>query len=156
MNQQTKVIIIVVSLAVIISLLSSLMINGCVREGKEIMLDTKVNGLTVTYRRTGEDPALILLHAFTQDCLVWRQQLESLSENFTVIAWDAPGTGQSSDPLETFRDKRSPISVVYQIRDAIPGAKLIVITGAGHVNNLKKPARFNTILRNFFLSLSIR
>ena len=34
----------------------------------------------------------------------WRRQLEGLSDEFTVVAWDAPGCGESSDPdpPETF------------------------------------------------------
>jgi pimeloyl-ACP methyl ester carboxylesterase len=67
------------------------------------MLYAEVKGLSVAYQRTGEGPALALLHGFTQDSRVWRPQLESLSELFTVIAWDAPGAGQSPDPPEAFR-----------------------------------------------------
>jgi pimeloyl-ACP methyl ester carboxylesterase len=33
----------------------------------------------------------------------WRRQLEGLSDEFTVVAWDAPGAGRSTDPPETFR-----------------------------------------------------
>jgi pimeloyl-ACP methyl ester carboxylesterase len=33
---------------------------------------------------------------------VWRPQLEALSDEFTVVAWDAPGAGGSSDPPESF------------------------------------------------------
>jgi pimeloyl-ACP methyl ester carboxylesterase len=62
----------------------------------------EVNGLSVAYERTGDGPALVLLHGFTQDSRVWRPQLESLSDEFTLIAWDAPGAGQSSDPSEAF------------------------------------------------------
>jgi pimeloyl-ACP methyl ester carboxylesterase len=40
-------------------------------------------------------------------------------------------------------DKRSPMSVGYQLRDAIPAARLAVISGAGHVSNLEAPAPFN-------------
>lgn len=66
------------------------------------MLRTEVNGLSVAYERTGSGPVLALLHGFTHDSRVWRPQLESLSDQFTVIAWDAPGAGQSADPPETF------------------------------------------------------
>jgi pimeloyl-ACP methyl ester carboxylesterase len=34
---------------------------------------------------------------------MWRRQLDELSDEFTVVAWDAPGCGRSSDPPETFR-----------------------------------------------------
>lgn len=66
------------------------------------MLHVKVHGLSVAYEQIGYGPALVLLHGFTQDSRVWRPQLESLSRHFTLIAWDAPGAGQSSDPPETF------------------------------------------------------
>lgn len=265
------------------------------------MFRAKINGLSVAYERTGDGPALVLLHGFTIDSRMWRPQLESLSDQFTVIAWDAPGTGQSSDPPETFRigdwadclaglldaaevkrahivglswggilaqefyrrysarvlslvladtyagwkgslpeqvveerlatcmrdaslpasefvsrylpgmfsesvtqevreefasimsdfhpvgfrlmakasaqvdtrdllpnirvptllvwgdvDKRSPMNIAYQLRDAIPGARLAVISGAGHVSNLEKPAQFNKIVRDFCLPLSTK
>lgn len=32
----------------------------------------------------------------------WRPQIEALADEFTVVAWDAPGAGRSSDPPETF------------------------------------------------------
>lgn len=263
------------------------------------MFRANVKGLSVAYQRTGEGPVLVLLHGFIVDSRMWRPQLESLSDQFTLIAWDAPGTGQSSDPPETFgigdwadclaglldaagiqhahilglswggilaqefyrrhsarvlslvltdtyagwkgslpeqvvhdrldaclrdaslppnqlvtrylsgafsesvtqevreelanimsdfhptgfrlmaitsaqvdtrdllpnirvptlliwgdADKRSPMSVAYQIRDAIPGARLAVISGGGHVSNLEKPDQFNTIVRDFYLHLS--
>jgi len=53
-------------------------------------------------------------------------------------------------------DKRSPLSVAYQMRDAIPGAKLEVISGAGHDSNLEKPDLFNSIVYDFCLTLSTR
>ena len=59
------------------------------------MSGAEVNGLSVSYARTGAGPALVLLHGFSHDSRVWRPQLEGLSDQFTVIAWDAPGAGQS-------------------------------------------------------------
>jgi len=244
----------------------------------------------------GDGPALVLLHGFTHDLRVWRPQLEGLANQFTVIAWDAPGAGLSSDPPETFgianwadslaeffdvagvhhadivglswggllaqefyrrhaarvrslvladtyagwkgslpepvpeerlaaclrdaslppaefvprylpgmfgvsppqeardelarimsdfhpvgfrlmatalahadtrdllpkihvptllvwgdADVRSPMTVAHQMRDAIPGARLAVIPGAGHISNLEEPARFNAVVRAFCL-----
>lgn len=66
------------------------------------MLCAKVNALSVACERTGDGPALVLLHGFAVDTRMWRPQLECLSDKFTVIAWDALGAGQSPDPLETF------------------------------------------------------
>src|SRR5262249_57548193 len=66
------------------------------------MLRHDVNGLSVAYRRAGDGPALVLLHGFLFDSRAWTSQLESLSNDFTVIAWDAPGAGRSDDPPESF------------------------------------------------------
>jgi pimeloyl-ACP methyl ester carboxylesterase len=264
------------------------------------MLRAEVNGLSVAYERTGNGPALVLLHGFTHDSRVWRPQLEGLADQHTVIAWDAPGAGRSSDPPETFgmadwadclaglldaarvhradivglswggllgqefyrrhtarvgslvladtyagwkgslpepipeerlaaclrdaslppsdfvprylpsmfsesaalevrdefarhmsdfhpvgfrlmatavahadtrdllpkihvptllvwgdADVRSPMTVAHQMRDAIPGARLAVIAGAGHVSNLEDPAQFNAEVREFWASVEI-
>jgi pimeloyl-ACP methyl ester carboxylesterase len=51
-------------------------------------------------------------------------------------------------------DKRSPMRIAHQLRDAIPSAKLAVLDGAGHVSNLEAPARFNLIVREFLASQS--
>jgi pimeloyl-ACP methyl ester carboxylesterase len=243
---------------------------------------------------------LVLLHGFTHDSRAWRPQLEGLSDEFTVIAWDAPGAGKSPDPPETFgmgdwadcltvfldavgvqrahilglswggllaqelyrryaglvrsliladtyagwigslpepipeqrlaaclrdaslppaefvpryipgmfseapteevreelarimsdfhplgfrlmatalaradtrdllptirvptllvwgdADARSPLTVAHQMHDAIPGARLAVISGAGHVSNLEAPVQFDAHVRDFCLSVSI-
>jgi pimeloyl-ACP methyl ester carboxylesterase len=66
------------------------------------MLRAEVGALSVAYERAGDGATLVLLHGFTHDSRVWRPQLEDLSNQFTVIAWDAPGAGQSADPPETF------------------------------------------------------
>lgn len=80
-----------------------LFLNDCVSQQKDNnLLFTNINGLSIAYRRSGNGPALILLHGFTQDSRVWKQQLHGLSNNFTVIAWDAPGAGKSPDPSEIF------------------------------------------------------
>ena len=62
----------------------------------------EVDRQTIAYRQAGEGPALVLLHGFLSDSRVWRRQLSSLSDQFSVVAWDAPGAGSSSDPPNTF------------------------------------------------------
>lgn len=63
----------------------------------------EVAGLTIAYERRGEGPALVLVHGGMIDHREWSPQLDGLSDEFTVVAWDAPGCGASSDPPETFR-----------------------------------------------------
>jgi len=62
-----------------------------------------VGGLQIAYERVGSGPALVLLHGYVGDGpATWRRQLDGLSDEFTVVAWDAPGAGRSSDPPERF------------------------------------------------------
>ncbi|MFL5798988.1 MAG: alpha/beta fold hydrolase [Actinomycetota bacterium] len=57
---------------------------------------------TVAYRSAGSGPPLVLLHGFLCDSRVWPRELEDLSDRFTIVAWDAPGAGESSDPPDPF------------------------------------------------------
>ncbi len=63
----------------------------------------EIEGFRIAYQRAGEGPLLVLLHGFFGDSRVWRWQLQELSDEFTVVAWDGPGCGQSTDPPEAFR-----------------------------------------------------
>jgi pimeloyl-ACP methyl ester carboxylesterase len=62
----------------------------------------EIDGLQVAYEKAGSGPALVLLHGFFCDRSLWRAQLEDLSDEFTVVAPDLPGCGESSDPPEDF------------------------------------------------------
>jgi pimeloyl-ACP methyl ester carboxylesterase len=62
-----------------------------------------VGGLRIAYERAGSGPAVVLAHGFVGDGpATWGHQLESLADEFSVIAWDAPGAGSSSDPPPDF------------------------------------------------------
>jgi pimeloyl-ACP methyl ester carboxylesterase len=64
----------------------------------------EVNGLPIAFERVGAGPALVLLHGgFGFDSRSWHRQIDALSDEFTVVAWDMPGCGQSVDPPNTFR-----------------------------------------------------
>jgi pimeloyl-ACP methyl ester carboxylesterase len=57
----------------------------------------QANGLEIAYERVGEGPALVFVHGAASDGRLWRPQLEALADEFTVVAWDEPGAGRSSD-----------------------------------------------------------
>ncbi len=67
------------------------------------MSSIELDDLTISYERAGTGPPLVLLHGGLSDHREWRRQIDDLSDAFTVVAWDAPGCGGSSDPPETFR-----------------------------------------------------
>ena len=63
----------------------------------------EVDGLGIAYERAGHGPPLVLLHGYVGDGpTTWRRQLDGLCDEFTVVAWDAPGAGRSADPPEPF------------------------------------------------------
>jgi pimeloyl-ACP methyl ester carboxylesterase len=57
-----------------------------------------VDGANIYYEIAGKGDPLILLHGIGSSSYSWRRQIQSLSLDFTVVAWDAPGYGGSSDP----------------------------------------------------------
>lgn len=67
------------------------------------MDEIELGGYRIAYERKGYGPPLVLLHGWPMDAREWRRQIDGLSDEFTVVAWDAPGAGRSSDPPETFR-----------------------------------------------------
>jgi pimeloyl-ACP methyl ester carboxylesterase len=63
----------------------------------------EVSAIRVAFEQAGTGPPLVLVHGAVCDGRVWQPQIDALADEFTVIAWDAPGCGQSSDPPESFR-----------------------------------------------------
>ena len=62
----------------------------------------EVDGIRIVYRQAGHGQAMVLLHGFLCDSRCWKCQLAELSDQFRVIAWDAPGAGASADPPDSF------------------------------------------------------
>lgn len=62
-----------------------------------------VGEVQVAFRRAGRGPSLLLLHGAVCDSRVWRLAIEEFADEFTVVAWDAPGCGGSSDAPEGYR-----------------------------------------------------
>lgn len=61
-----------------------------------------VGGRTIAFERSGHGAPLVLLHGALGDSREWRPQLDALADEFTVVAWDAPGCGGSFDPPDDF------------------------------------------------------
>ena len=62
-----------------------------------------LDGIRIAYTRAGSGPPLVMVHGAPADRRTWQWMLPELSRDHTVIAWDAPGFGQSSDIDETWR-----------------------------------------------------
>jgi pimeloyl-ACP methyl ester carboxylesterase len=68
------------------------------------MTKVHLNDVSIHYLIEGSGPPLVLLHGLGNNSKSWIHQLESLKKDYTVIAWDAPGYGQSSDPEKELND----------------------------------------------------
>ncbi|SFJ22340.1 alpha/beta fold hydrolase [Olleya namhaensis] len=65
-----------------------------------------VNGVTIAYREAGnpDKPTIVLLHGFPSSSHQYRKVLNTLSNDFHLIAPDYPGFGNSDFPLSTDYD----------------------------------------------------
>lgn len=72
-------------------------------ESEQETLVEGIRDLHIAYERRGAGPPLVLLHGAVSDSRWWRRQIDDLSDELTVVAWDAPGCGRSSDPPEDFQ-----------------------------------------------------
>jgi pimeloyl-ACP methyl ester carboxylesterase len=54
-----------------------------------------VGGKALSFREAGQGKALVLLHGIGSGSASWLFQLEELSQAYRIIAWDAPGYGES-------------------------------------------------------------
>lgn len=62
----------------------------------------RAKGLEIAYERAGEGELVVFVHGAAEDGRVWRPQLAGLADEFTVVAWDEPGAGRSSDVPDDF------------------------------------------------------
>ena len=62
----------------------------------------RANGVEIAYERVGNGPLLVFVHGAGEDGRVWLPQLAALADEFTVVGWDEPGAGRSSDVPANF------------------------------------------------------
>jgi pimeloyl-ACP methyl ester carboxylesterase len=73
--------------------------------------DADVSGLKIHYLTAGQGPAVILLHGYTQTSRMWKPIIPLLAKDFTVIAPDLPGIGDSGIPKDGLDMKTSAIRI---------------------------------------------
>jgi len=57
-----------------------------------------LHGHTVSYRRAGWGPVILLIHGITGSSQTWEHVIEPLAERYTVVAPDLLGHGESAKP----------------------------------------------------------
>ncbi len=61
-----------------------------------------------------------------------------------------PGLGAVRNPtLLIVGTKDATLGGIRQVRDAVPGSKLVELEGAGHLSNLEQPKNFSQAIRDF-------
>jgi pimeloyl-ACP methyl ester carboxylesterase len=74
----------------------------------------EVNGTRIHYVRGGSGPAIVLLHGFPEDWYEFRLVMPRLAKQFTVLALDLRGVGESA-PSETGYDAANLAEDVHQL-----------------------------------------
>jgi pimeloyl-ACP methyl ester carboxylesterase len=91
--------------------------------------DAKIDAVRLHYLTAGRGPAVILLHGYTQTSRMWRTIIPLLAQNFTVIAPDLPGIGDSSVPAD---NQIGMITAAKQIHDLVRSLKIDKARVVGH------------------------
>lgn len=62
----------------------------------------RTRDLDIAFERVGDGPPVVFVHGAGDDSRIWQPQLAALADEFTVVAWDEPGAGRSSDTPRGF------------------------------------------------------
>jgi len=80
-----------------------------------------VDGVKLHYVKGGSGPLVYLVHGFGQSWYEWHQLMPELAKNFTVVAPDLPGLGQSAVPPSYRATDVSPL--LYKLAVQFSGDK---------------------------------
>jgi pimeloyl-ACP methyl ester carboxylesterase len=70
-----------------------------------------IDGVKLHYWTAGHGPTVILLHGYTQTSRMWKPIIPLFAKNFTVIAPDLPGIGDSAVPKDGLDMKTAAIRI---------------------------------------------
>jgi pimeloyl-ACP methyl ester carboxylesterase len=68
-----------------------------------VMVDRRRAACGIAYSTAGDGSAVVFLHGVGSNSRSWLPQLTELADSYRVIAWDAPGYGESIDPQAGWR-----------------------------------------------------
>jgi len=70
---------------------------------RHVMIDRRRAACGIAYRVAGDGSAAVFLHGLGSNSRSWLPQLTEFANSYRVIAWDAPGYGESLDPRTGWR-----------------------------------------------------
>ncbi|SDH84020.1 alpha/beta fold hydrolase [Alteribacillus bidgolensis] len=87
----------------------------------------QLKDISIHYLKEGSGPPLVLLHGMGNNAKSWIHQMEYFKNHYTVIAWDAPGYGNSSDPNEVFQNFSQFTDCLKQFLDQLNLDKIFLL-----------------------------
>lgn len=87
----------------------------------------EVSGVKLQYLTAGRGPAVLLLHGYAETSHMWRPLIPRLAANFTVIAPDLPGIGDSDIPPDGL-DMTRAATRIHELVTSL-GVKSAVVVG---------------------------
>jgi len=122
------------------------------RSGNNIIIT--INNLRVSYSDHGPDdaPAIIFIHGFPLNKSMWDIQVESLKENYRVIAYDIRGHGNSDPGIDEFFIELFVNDLLHLMKKlGIEKSILCGLSLGGYIAlnaALKYPDRFDALILN--------
>jgi pimeloyl-ACP methyl ester carboxylesterase len=107
-----------------------------------------VNGIQLHYVIGGQGDPVVLLHGYPQSWYEWRHIMLALAMNYTVIAPDLRGFGDSSKPVTGY-DGNTTAEDIYQLISQLGFSNIFLVAhdvgaqtaysyAADHPNNVSK------------------
>jgi pimeloyl-ACP methyl ester carboxylesterase len=96
-----------------VSILLAMVAFGQGRSSKEAIESrmAQAEGVKLHYLTAGDGPFVILIHGYAETSRMWRPLIPLLAKNFTVIAPDLPGIGDSEIPKDGLDMKTAAIRI---------------------------------------------
>jgi pimeloyl-ACP methyl ester carboxylesterase len=107
-----------------------------------------VNGIQLHYVMGGKGEPVVLLHGYPQSWYEWRHIMPALAKNYTVIAPDLRGFGDSSRPITGY-DGNTTAEDIYELVSQLGFSNIFLVAhdvgaqtaysyAAAHPNNVSK------------------
>ena len=121
---------------------------------------TSVNGIQLHYVIGGQGNPVVLLHGWPETWYAWHKVMPALAKNYTVIAPDLRGLGDSSKP-PTGYDGNTTSEDIYQLVSQLGFRKIILVAhdigaqtaysyAAGHPSNVSRLVIMDAVFPGFF------
>ncbi|MDM1781261.1 alpha/beta hydrolase [Acinetobacter indicus] len=108
------------------------------------------DGVTQSYREAGQGKALVLLHGISSGSASWVKQLQDLAQHFHLIAWDAPGYGES-DVLAI--DQPNATDYAKRLKGMLDALNMKDVILVGHSLGALQAAAFNALYPEYVNAL---